>query len=81
MPALLGVRKIIHPLLLDPTSHYQKSLGLQAWPLATMLDRKGRVVWQGASDRGTFAEACGKALEKLMQANPKKGVGSDSDAR
>ena len=78
---MLGVRKIIHPVLLDPTESYTKSLGLRAWPLATLLDRKGRVVWQGPTDRTIFADACETALEKLMDANPKKVPGSDSDAR
>ena len=81
MPALLGSRKIIHPVLLDPAGAYHKSIGLEAWPLATLLDQEGRVVWQGATDRKNFLDACGEALENLMRANPKKGVGSDSDAR
>ncbi len=70
MPGMLRNRKIVHPVLLDPTGSSIKAVGLRAWPLATLLDSKGRVVWQGTTGRTTFADACEKALDKLMRANP-----------
>lgn len=81
MPGMLRRRKIIYPVLRDPTGSYVKALGLRAWPLATLLDRKGRTVWQAETGGARFSDACEAALEELMRANPKKEAGSDSGAR
>ena len=66
VPALLAERGIVHPLLLDPTEAYRESLPLAFWPTATLLDRDGRVIWQGVTYLKTFGDACERQLEALL---------------
>ena len=66
MPDLLQKRKIVYPVLLDPTEHYKDAWDVAVWPVATLLDEKGRVVWQGVTGLKGFDTACEKQLEALL---------------
>ena len=39
-----GIR---YPLLYDPDSRNAKALGIKRYPAAFLLDRTGKVIWQG----------------------------------
>ena len=81
MPALLADRKMVHPVLLDPTSAYREAQDLAVYPVGTLLDRDGRVIWQGRTQRKTFAAACEKQLEALFVESPRKEAGAGSGKR
>ena len=67
MPALLAERKITFPALLDPQRSYRKTLDLSVYPSATLLDRAGRIAWQGQPYwRQRFADACERQIEALL---------------
>ena len=81
MPALLASRKMIHPVLLDPKRVYREATGLAVYPVATLLDRQGRVVWQGRTALRSFDEACARQLEALMAGDSAKGAGPSRGSR
>lgn len=67
VPKLLDVRKITFPLLLDSKLAYRKATRLAVYPTATLLDHKGRVLWQGQPFfRKKFADECEKQIESVI---------------
>ena len=60
-------RKLEFPVLFDPKRAYRKRTDLVVYPSATLLDTKGRVVWQGQPYyRKNFADACETKIKTLL---------------
>lgn len=73
---MLASRKIVHPVLLDPTKAYREVQRVGVYPVATLADARGRVVWQGLTRlRGTFADACEAEIRKLLGLDETKDTG------
>lgn len=81
LPKLLASRKITYPLLYDPEETYLKSLGMAAFPIATLLNADGKVVWQAETGHATFSAACEAEIKKLLRANPPKEAGPEEAPR
>ena len=60
-------RKLEFPVLFDPQRAYRKRTEFVVYPSATLLDAKGRVVWQGQPYyRKQFADACEAKIKALL---------------
>lgn len=79
MPAMLANREIKFPALLDPTKAFFKAQRVGAYPVATLVDASGTVVWQGHTAlRKQFADACEVEIRTLLKLAPKKEAGPES---
>lgn len=76
---MLATREVKFPALLDPTKAFYKAQQVGAYPIATLVDAAGRVVWQGRTAiRKRFADACEIEIERLLALKQGKETGPQS---